>query len=370
MNIIIGTGDLSKLTVEYFQKFGYSIDLVVNNRTPEKAGMDILFLEDLNIENYRNENFIIAKTGMFLENTIVFLKKHGISKVVIVNEELFFYEPNSLTDLMEFMIEYDLTKPFLSYLETNIVDHCNLNCNGCSHFSNVAPKQYADELRLFQDLDSLTRIFNIYCLRLLGGEPLLHPNIDSLVYGIRTRLPNSRLIIVTNGLSIVKMNSTILRAFADNNIILSITLYPKTQIVITEITNILQKYNIHYYINDKIDNSTTVSNFRKRLSLNKDYPCSTKNCSGKFCRFLREGKISKCHYPLLISILNNTFNTHYSVLENDYILIDEISNGWETIFKLIEPIPFCSYCSPEQTNYFWSNQSDKCPSLSDYILVK
>lgn len=30
-----------------------------------------------------------------------------------------------------------IDKPVLTHLETNIMDGCNLNCRGCSHFSNL-----------------------------------------------------------------------------------------------------------------------------------------------------------------------------------------------------------------------------------------
>jgi hypothetical protein len=37
-----------------------------------------------------------------------------------------------------------LTKPPLAYLELHLTDHCNMNCCGCGHFSNVASAWYAD----------------------------------------------------------------------------------------------------------------------------------------------------------------------------------------------------------------------------------
>ena len=30
----------------------------------------------------------------------------------------------------------------INYLEHHIVDHCNLKCAGCSHFSSIAPQWY------------------------------------------------------------------------------------------------------------------------------------------------------------------------------------------------------------------------------------
>ena len=30
----------------------------------------------------------------------------------------------------------------LKYIEINIVDHCNLKCNGCTHFANISEEKF------------------------------------------------------------------------------------------------------------------------------------------------------------------------------------------------------------------------------------
>ena len=32
----------------------------------------------------------------------------------------------------------------INYIETHIVDHCNLKCKGCSHFSGLAQPYFKD----------------------------------------------------------------------------------------------------------------------------------------------------------------------------------------------------------------------------------
>lgn len=34
-------------------------------------------------------------------------------------------------------------KPTLPYIEMHLVDHCNLNCRSCSHYSPVSPERFA-----------------------------------------------------------------------------------------------------------------------------------------------------------------------------------------------------------------------------------
>lgn len=53
----------------------------------------------------------------------------------------------------------------------DIVDHCNLNCKGCGHFSPLAPKSFLDIGTFETDLRRLNELLNgeIYCLEIMGG---------------------------------------------------------------------------------------------------------------------------------------------------------------------------------------------------------
>jgi molybdenum cofactor biosynthesis enzyme MoaA len=72
--------------------------------------------------------------------------------------------------------------PMLPYIvETHLVDHCNLNCKGCSHFASLVPGEVFTDIEIFKrDIARLSQIFiDVYEIRLMGGEPLLHPDIDT-----------------------------------------------------------------------------------------------------------------------------------------------------------------------------------------------
>ena len=66
----------------------------------------------------------------------------------------------------------DLTLPFLNYLETNVVDHCNLNCKECAHFSNIYDNNYVNLVDYQHDIKLISQKFNVCYFRILGGEPL------------------------------------------------------------------------------------------------------------------------------------------------------------------------------------------------------
>ena len=52
-------------------------------------------------------------------------------------------------------------KPALPYLEVHLVDHCNLNCKGCGHFSLIGEVWFADLDKYVQDMSQLKRLFFI-----------------------------------------------------------------------------------------------------------------------------------------------------------------------------------------------------------------
>ena len=75
-----------------------------------------------------------------------------------------------------------------------------------------------------------------------------YPNLKEIIEIARYYLPNSRIVIVTNGLLLDKLSPEILKAIYDNNIIITISLYEPTFKRMNNILEVLNKYNIKYWI--------------------------------------------------------------------------------------------------------------------------
>ena len=73
-------------------------------------------------------------------------------------------------------------------LEFHLVDHCNLNCRHCAHYSPVAEPRFAtmDEVAEACRVASIIRPKRFH---VLGGEPLLHPGIDEIMDYIGRNVP-------------------------------------------------------------------------------------------------------------------------------------------------------------------------------------
>jgi hypothetical protein len=90
-------------------------------------------------------------------------------------------------------------------LEIHVVDHCNLDCVGCSHDSPFMPRQMEEPDRLARALSVLWRSYRTRLVKLLGGEPLLHPNIDEIIR-VTKEMTNARIRVVTNGMMLKRLH--------------------------------------------------------------------------------------------------------------------------------------------------------------------
>src|SRR5947209_7095120 len=90
-------------------------------------------------------------------------------------------------------------------LELNPVEHCNLSCRSCSHLSPLQPRHYVDPDDLTRDLKILSAHYHARWVRVVGGEPLLHPQLDRILTAVRTSGVADRIVVVTNGILLPRM---------------------------------------------------------------------------------------------------------------------------------------------------------------------
>ncbi len=90
-------------------------------------------------------------------------------------------------------------------LEINVANHCNLSCRGCSHASPTIKKDLMDIQKLEEDLTLLSTFFRSERLRILGGEPLLHPNLETIIKKAKEINIADKIQVVTNGVLIPRI---------------------------------------------------------------------------------------------------------------------------------------------------------------------
>ena len=90
----------------------------------------------------------------------------------------------------------------LEQIEFHIVDNCNLNCAYCDHFAPLAPKYQVPVEDFERDLSTLADIKGVKEklteFMLVGGEPLLHDNIEQLIEITRKYFKKAHIELITN----------------------------------------------------------------------------------------------------------------------------------------------------------------------------
>lgn len=90
-------------------------------------------------------------------------------------------------------------------LEVNVAYHCNLRCRSCSHASPNIPRWYLQPEALSRDLRLLAPVYHAQIVKILGGEPLLHPDLPAIIDLIRDSAIGDKIRLVTNGTLLLRL---------------------------------------------------------------------------------------------------------------------------------------------------------------------
>ena len=108
-------------------------------------------------------------------------------------------------------------------LEYHIADHCNLRCDHCCSFSPILKKWFADPTEFESDLRAVSRVIQPQFLKIVGGEPLLHPELERLLGIARSLAVGRRIQLTTNAFLIDRLSP---RAWESIDV-LAVSLYPE-----------------------------------------------------------------------------------------------------------------------------------------------
>ena len=96
----------------------------------------------------------------------------------------------------------------LPHLEADIVHGCNLRCCHCSHFSPYR-KGIVPTEEIVRWLETWSKKIKPNKFFLLGGEPFLHPDLETIIIESSRIWNNSTLEIISNGLLIPQVSQNI-----------------------------------------------------------------------------------------------------------------------------------------------------------------
>jgi hypothetical protein len=258
---------------------------------------------------------------------------------------------------------FNMTPERLSGLEINIVYACNLRCRFCSHFSDrltgIVP---SDEIAYgMQQWGS--RLAPAH-FRLLGGEPLLHPEVIPIIYYAKELMPFAiQRALVTNGLCLSGMLPDFWKAVRDTN----------TQIVISvhyegedyqEILQLIQAksaeygicYDLKYPIgrwtkNYQIDDKDNILPYKTDPGQAWQRFCSEHGCNHQeWCRTILSGKLFHCentamrYYARQAGLLGDA----WSEIDRYVPLSPSVSDDKLKKWLVNRPRPVCALCPSQR----------------------
>lgn len=237
-------------------------------------------------------------------------------------------------------------KPVLYRLEYHVADHCNLNCKGCFHFSSlVESKEFPAFEQFKMDINRLNELFdNIGIIRLMGGEPLLNPELPRFISEARKAFPKAKIHLLTNGILYKKMEGSLLQVLRACNVELQVSLYMPMVDKKNEMEKLFRAQGIRYWI------SNPITHFGKYLNLEgtSNPREAISGCHASRCTFLQKGFIARCPLPFNIQHFNRRFGYNIS-MEHDRIGIHApTAEGYAVKRKLRLPMESCRYCAKIQ----------------------
>lgn len=337
----------------------------VNELYREYTVDDIIYLQG----SGRIDGVMIAADVRYTPIMFQQLTEKNIDNIYVMPSYLYRKEKLDSVDIKRIFSRYDELKPQLYYLEFHAADNCNLNCKGCTHFSNIVKGSHFPNFRtLKRDFCRLAELFeNIEYIRILGGEPFLNPDIGLIIKMVRDNFPYSKIIIVTNGILIPNLKEDIFSAIRDAGVQVTISMYPPLRGNIKCIENILTKEKVNFQFGERQNKYEVCNKFTKFLIRNgtSDKVNEHQKCRRKRCTFLYEGRIYGCAFPALVKYYNSYFDDNLK-LDKGIDIYSEQNTGDVIYNKLLEPMEACCYCTDEE-EFEWMQKSNNA-SKSDWFV--
>jgi len=225
-------------------------------------------------------------------------------------------------------------------LELIVSDHCNISCRQCNHLSPIARKWYVDAKEADESLSILAQIYRPRRIKLIGGEPLLHPRLPELIRTIRKSQICDHIALITNGLLLDGVDNETLTQIDE----VELSAYPGTAIDEDKLTGFRRRF-------ERLDIDLNVSrfpDFRRTFSrhtnhdkeLVRDIFASCKIAQVWGCHALYKGKMYRCPQSIYAPLIAEGSM-------NDGLLISDDPDFQHRLLAMLNsdtPLDACANC--------------------------
>ncbi|MCR4675206.1 MAG: radical SAM protein [Lachnospiraceae bacterium] len=328
------------------------------------------FFEKYEKDSY--EYYITAGAQKTVKIMLDILQEVAVQNVYLLYDvagknEISLFKGNEMDSRWVHKIHFEEIRPTIHYFEVPITDKCNLNCRGCIFGCNSAQMEnnHVPKEQIIKDIRRMSELFcDVPWIRILGGEPLMHPDLIEILREVRNSFPDSEVDLCTNGLLVPHLDDASLMRLKELRVTIHVSGYPPTEKMEKQINETLSQAGLPYtYLNRpeffKFYTLEPIHAMRENFDL-----CPTSGCWEVY-----RGKIMRCSAVIAVEKLNKQFGTEYQVVENVdwFSLYDDQWDGIKLKNALSHASHCCKYCDLNNKEMFeWFNGGE--PKLEDYIL--
>jgi len=261
----------------------------------------------LGVKVYSFEEFQSVKSDDIMVIITVFDRNEVLNIIKQMENNGFKYEQN-LFDIKNFLpvyMWYKEQKLITVRCTMSVTDYCNLNCKYCSSFTPYLKNpKHTNLAELKNNIDCFFKAFDyIIGFNLIGGEPLLYPELDKIINYICDNYENQlgELKIITNGtikpsdnlLGTMKKYESVIKVYISNYS----HFLPHLKDSVSKFVDCMIKNKINYLI--PVPDKWWVDYGRE--SVRRDNTSEEKlidifdNCN-IWCRLLKNGKYYYCEH--------------------------------------------------------------------------
>jgi len=226
-------------------------------------------------------------------------------------------------------------------LEAHIVDHCNLSCAECCSLSPLLPRWFASPEDLKRDLAIASTFLAPAIFKLVGGEPLLHPQIATMAKIAAESAIAPRISLTTNGLMLGKMEDDLWR----NLDAMTVSLYPQPQLPKSLIAGAQeQAARFDVELNWKQQDQFVLMNTDGRRADTEETAAIFTRCwLRERCHMIRNGTFYTCTRPPHMQTL---LGEDASFSEDGFSLTapEADADGLLAYLRREHPLEACAYC--------------------------
>lgn len=200
----------------------------------------------------------------------------------------------------------------IEHLEIMVINACQLSCHGCATFSDLRHSGYVPWDQGKEEILPWLERLDPECIGVMGGEPLMNPDLENWIRGLRKILPNTQIRIPTNGFLLEKNWHLVDLLHDIGNTVLKISYHMESDQLKNISKKIINSYDLEPVTEYGINRWSTKDNFKFQINrpstFLKSYVGDYGNmmphdndpreafdiCVAQRCPFIYKGLLYKC----------------------------------------------------------------------------